>query len=283
MEERRTYFWHHAEDGEPLWRHGRAHVVFPERGRRTPHSPNRQDLQLNAEWSLLTKRYAFGFGGRFKWGTNGSETTPDIALHLSRLGNVYLSAGGLIPYRWLERHTADGKVDYESREFAIAIDKRGFRWSIWARVHAWSRSDPWWMNPSWEWERLFLGRWDASTVEGDTGETLVPLPEGTYAARWTEKITTWTYKGRRLGRLRDAMFGPRTRRYFDLSIEGGIPIEGKGENSWDCGMDGLFGCGGDTIEAAVGNAVGHVLRGRKRHGGPHDLTRPMTVTEAGSR
>jgi hypothetical protein len=68
----------------------------------------------------------------------------------------------------------------------------------------------------------------------------------------------------------------------DLDIPGGIPHEGKGENSWDCGMDGLFGCSGATVAEAIANAVRHTQRDRERYGGPHNLTRPMTVAEAGA-
>jgi hypothetical protein len=53
-----------------------------------------------------------------------------------------------------------------------------------------------------------------------------------------------------------------------LDIPGGIPHNGKGENSWDCGDDGLWGCGGDTVEEAIGHAVSSVLRSRRRYG--HD-------------
>lgn len=121
--------WRHAsavDDDGPLWRHGRGWITFRNSGRITPHSNGkRTDLEFGAEWRLLVpKGRAFGFGWQFKWGTNGSETTPDFSVHLSRLGDLWVHAGGLIPYRWLERHKPDGKVDYDSRVFGFTVDQR---------------------------------------------------------------------------------------------------------------------------------------------------------------
>ena len=44
---------------------------------------------------------------------------------------------------------------------------------------------------------------------------------------------------------------------LELNIPTGIPHEGKGTASWNCGEDGLFGCGcsGDSIEKAIGHTV----------------------------
>ena len=49
------------------------------------------------------------------------------------------------------------------------------------------------------------------------------------------------------------------------------PFEGKGENGWDCGEDGLYGCGsnGASIEHAIGTTVEKVLDTRRRRGGRH--------------
>ena len=46
---------------------------------------------------------------------------------------------------------------------------------------------------------------------------------------------------------------------------------------------GVFGTSGATVEEAVGNYVKAVLRNRENYGGPHDLDRPMTVSEAEAR
>ena len=117
------------------------------------------------------------------------------------------------------------------------------------------------------------------TEEGEGGVARIPLPEGVYTGTYTTERMTRRYV-RWPGKAIDLVRGPMQWTSVNLSIEGGIPVEGKGENSYDCGMDGLLGCSGRTVEDAIGNAVRSVLRDRKRYGGPHDLDRPMTVQEA---
>jgi hypothetical protein len=108
------------------------------------------------------------------------------------------------------------------------------------RDGTWTKGQPWWY--SWSiGKSTFLGKTSTETFEGPRFPASVPMPEGNYFATWTEKRYVKRYTGR-LGRLRDRVAGPRQHSLVDLDIPGGIPHEGKGENSWDCGMDGLFGC-----------------------------------------
>lgn len=63
-------------------------------------------------------------------------------------------------------------------------------------------------------------------------EIMVPMPEGNYPASVTLERSTW-------GRKRWP-WGRKVQYSTDLEIPGGIPHPGKGENSWDCGDDGLY-------------------------------------------
>lgn len=151
----------------------------------------------------------------------------------------------------------------------------GFAWA--GRDHGSSKKDPWWrgfhIGPTQLWGRT---RTVTETIE--SGSTGVPMPEGVYPAEWTLEKRTSSYV-RWPGTLRDRVRGKRTWQSYWIKIPEGIPHEGKGENSWDCGMDGLFGIGGSSVEDAVANAVRSSLRDRTRYGGPHDLTEPTAVSE----
>lgn len=130
----------------------------------------------------------------------------------------------------------------------------------WVRQDGWCRSDPWWKQairlPIVDW---LIGRDRCETVQGAPVDVFVPLPEGSYRAVATPETRTW----------RRRWYWPlRRREDVRLDIPGGIPFAGKGENSWDLDDDGLFGCGGDSIEDAIGQAVESVLRYRRRRG--HD-------------
>lgn len=266
-----THVYNEEPDDGPIWRNGAARVTFRGRGRRTPHSPRRQDLEFGSSWRLFKRRdRSFGFGIRFKWGTNASETTPDFSIHLSRLGDLWLHAGGLVPYRWLQRHQPDGKVDYDSRCFEFNVSAERFLWEFWAREHASSRSDPWWMSQYVTWRRLFFGNEKVDHEVIDTGTCVVPMPEKNYPATW--EITHYTRAHPKLlGRARDLILGPRNN--YRVKVEPGapIPVPGKGENSWDCGDDAMYSTsiGGRDVEKCIAAVVEGALNTRRRHGGQH--------------
>jgi hypothetical protein len=102
----------------------------------------------------------------------------------------------------------------------------------------------------------------------------VPMPEGTYQWRVQLVERTWT---------RSRWPWPTVRRGFEAeSLDGQqIPFPGKGENSWDCDDDAMFGMSGDGngLDEAVASIVGAVLRNRLRYGGKLTFTpAPKTTT-----
>jgi hypothetical protein len=131
-------------------------------------------------------------------------------------------------------------------------------WDIWADQHEWRHDDPKWRQGSFHPGRLLGKRiWERVLVEA--ADVLIPMPEKTYVGtakiervrsrrRWWP-FAPWTYAG-------------------DVQIPGGIPVPGKGEDSWDCGMDATYGlgCQATTIEEAVAAVVRRCLETRQRHG-----------------
>lgn len=130
----------------------------------------------------------------------------------------------------------------------------------WVRQMEWRSADPWWRKDM----RLrvvdwLIGRTRCETIQRGVRAVVVPMPEGSYRAVAKSETRIW----------RRRWYWPELRRdSVTLDIPGGIPFAGKGENSWDCGDDGLFGTGGDTVEDAIANAVRSVLRSRRKYG--HD-------------
>lgn len=286
--ENRVYWW--SSPCEPkrttFLRHGRWHLIAKGVGRRRfyvgrdgvrgPNYGQRSDVQINLEWSIIG-RYRFGLGGSFKWGTNGSETTPDISLHFGPLGSLYIQFAGVVPYRWLERHKPNGDVDYDTRVFSanVSLDHRdGAPWDVlvqhefWAKQHEWSRNDPWWMRSRLSLRKFLFGRDVHSSTVREEGTCVVPMPEANYPATYKIIDREWRYP-KPLGRLRDVVVG--VRRTSTTEIEPGkpVPVPGKGENSWDCGDDGIYSMsvGGESVPTAIGKLVSSALATRKRHGG----------------
>jgi hypothetical protein len=257
-----------GDEGQPPWRERKLSL----------HGPN---TNASVAWYVLGKH---GFGYGFQLGRNGSESDLGLDLYAGRLASVWLRLG--TPWtKWAKvSKEQDPKGWYNARHTGIRLFPREdcFLSGQWeAYEHHWSSSDPWWRNWSIT-KTTILGRTRGDTTDGESGETVVPLPEGNYSATW-QRTTYVTRYVRFPGTLLDRINGPRRHSTISLNIEGGIPVEGKGESSWDCGMDGVFGINGSTVEDAVANAVKAVLRDRKRYGGPHSLERPTTVSEAASR
>lgn len=151
--------------------------------------------------------------------------------------------------------------EFERREFSIEAHD-GCVWveTPWVRQGEWRRADPWWRKTivlhvvDW-----LIGRQQYRSTERPLPDVFVPLPEGCYRAQAKAVRREWW---RRFGWFR------MVREDVDLRVEGGIPFSGKGENSWACFDDGLWGWGGSSVEDAIANGVRSVLRSRERHG--HD-------------
>ena len=65
----------------------------------------------------------------------------------------------------------------------------------------------------------------------------------------------------------------------NVEIPSGIPKNGKGENSWDCGEDATFGITmpAKNVENAIGKTVESCLRDRKKYGTPGRLKPKLAV------
>lgn len=189
--------------------------------------------KLYLEW-YLCKEYGFGFSfGLRRWGFN---------ISLGKLLILYFSIG--------ERNDTELSISFF--EGSLVINHP------WERKYEWRSSDPWWKKsirfPVKDW---LLGRRKVNRSEGDPEAVYIPMPEGCYIAKATPVKLTFT---------RRWYIPKETKEYVNINIEGGIPYRGKGENSWDCGDDGLWGTGGDTVEGAIGNVVATVLKNRKKYG-----------------
>jgi hypothetical protein len=176
---------------------------------------------------------------------------------------------------------AFAKAPFDMYDFDRGHDRRievyFFQWAIWYSVWvgsfaSWSRSYPWcrwWRQGNINILDLLGGKWTHTheVLQSDI-PIIIPMPEGSYKAVASFERRTWK---------RPRWFAT-TRLYTDVKVPKGIPFAGKGENSWDCGDDGLFGYGveGHDIPKAIAHGVESVLKSRKRYGMPS----PKAIAEA---
>lgn len=155
-----------------------------------------------------------------------------------------------------------------------------YEWKLWYQfwvgtMASWSRDYPWcrwWRQGSIDFADLALGRRSHHLETLMSGiPVVIPMPEGNYHG--TAKIEKHTWKRPRwfaVSRVSTTIDCPK-----------GIPFSGKGENSWDCGDDGLFGWGaeGASTEHAIAHGVESVLVSRRRYGMPSQAAIDSAVVQ----
>jgi hypothetical protein len=121
---------------------------------------------------------------------------------------------------------------------------------------------------------VLLGRMRYSEQVVEERAVIVPMPEGAHAAhakllRASWKRPRWPF-AHELNRV-------------TIDVPEGVPVPGKGENSYDCGPDAIFGTTvtARTIEDGVGELVASALQTRRRRGARPDYNERETRPAGG--
>lgn len=249
-----------------IWRAGRAWVKTWT-GDDDTGEGYRELLEVNPEWH-------FGLQPRAGIGLtigDGDSANAAMAFVSTPLGSVYLSLDGLPdcltvdrlpcqirPYRYAG---VDGTYkSCEPREIRVDWHDGALWWSLWHSPHEWESKTPGWRNGNFSPVNWLLGRHQYSSTELDRQAIRIPFPEGTYDAEVILTEDSWK---------RPRWPFVRRMRRADVRIERGIPIPGKGENSWDCGEDAIYSLytAVHSVNEAVGKLVANVYQSRLRYGG----------------
>lgn len=232
----------------PMWRAGRAWLWLrdDERG---------NNPKIGVEWRL--GRWAFGAS----LGINERYGDDDLTLALNLPGiSLYLSPDRVLP-SWVPRPNEPHSTGFYVRE-------GGLWWNVWQNDFEYRSDTPRWRHGHFDPVDWLLGRSEFSRRLLHSTETVVPMPERSYPATVKMEEHTWT-------RPR----WPWSRRLLraDISVEGGIPVPGKGENSYDCGQDAVYALTtrASTVPEAVAKLVRSCLERRARYGGPDWRPEPV--------
>ena len=219
------------------------------------HFSHRSSIRIEFYW------WSLRFGTSLSSDDEGwtfSLRVPPIALWISLDGMLWQPK---------ETHIATWDNDRSftlatHREFSFYISEWRVHLSPWGRSMEWRSQDPWWVQGvSVDLKDLVLGRMHYHTETlGDPIPIDIGMPEGRYPALATLKRATRK-------RSRWLTF---VESYYDVRIPKGVPFAGKGENSYDCDDDGLFGYSSyeKTLEAVAAEGATHVLNRRTRYGKP---------------
>jgi hypothetical protein len=156
------------------------------------------------------------------------------------------------------------------RQIGFYFHDWGFWYSIWVGTMAsWSARYTWcrwWRQGHLDFRNLLGKQRHTSEVLKENIPVEIPMPEGLYHGTAKIKRARW----------KRPLWFTKVRVSTWIDVPKGIPFQGKGENSWDCGDDGLFGCGveGNSVPKAIAHYVEVVLDNRSRYGMPskHAIT-----------
>lgn len=167
--------------------------------------------------------------------------------------------------------TWDGGKEFwlvDERECRVSFNDWTLRVNPWSKSMEWCKADPWWVRGiSLNLPDILLGKHRYTCTTLSTFDIEIPMPEKTYPAKVTIEHRVW----------KRPLWFARIRRDASVAIPGGIPLPGKGENSWDCGMDGLFGygCSSTKPEDIIAKGIQSVLKSRRKYAGSVSWTPPV--------
>ena len=173
----------------------------------------------------------------------------------------WLHVENLISWDWKRRIARDHWFN-QGRELEVAIHNQGIWFKLWTAEDDTYGKRSQWRNFVIYPLDILLGKVQYSCQKLKTETVEIPMPEGTYPATVTMECAKWKRPRWPIAQVRLGA---------DVDIPKGVPIPGKGENSWDCDDDAIFGmsCAARNPEEAVAKVVESALRTRKRYGGSH--------------
>lgn len=188
-----------------------------------------------------------------------------------------------VPKSWLLQKKCTATWD-NNREFYLTDGRLygfyfynwAFVWHWHARVHESRSSDPWWMSQYIHLDEKLLGRKECVLTDlNEVSDIYFKLGEKEFkinSIKWTRRKIFRTF-------IPFALWH-RTLYFVEIKIDKPPMRSGKGENSWDCGDDGIFGMSAlwkgavptwrnakEIAQEATKMYVDSVLRDARKYGG----------------
>ena len=217
-----------------------------------------RNLSFNLEWSLWSKRVSAGLGL--------ADYDHAVSVHLCvYLFSLYFTLEYFPLEQWLQKITKRKAEKYgNGRDI-------GFHWmegslfiNLWSDPMEWRSQDPKWGSFTICPSDILLGKRKYSERELRTDTRMLTLPERTYPVQIKLMEATWK---------RPRWPFPDKIVRASVEVEGGVPVPGKGENSWDCGEDAIYSSTmpAKTFDEALSGLYASVMRDRERYGGKNWL------------
>lgn len=241
-----------------------------------------QDLRKeDKHWSLIHWRCWIGQNPEFTFYINFPTRFWHLKLDLCENGwqeeaiglsfaafGLYLAVG--FRSRWLygvlEPITKRKDQKYTNgRTIGIAAHDGKLWIDLWNDPMESRSRDPKWWHFTFDPMDMLFGKREYTEKVLQEGEVNIDMPEGVYKATFKRFISYWK---------RPRWFGVKQLDRISIDIPAGIPHEGKGENSWDMGMDATFGVTmpapkDEPMHQIVDRFAISCLKDRQKHGNLH--------------
>lgn len=214
----------------------------------------KDDYNSLAKLELSFFKNFFGVGVEFK---NDGVYNITLHFHIPYIVAIWFTVARFKLVDWLcEKLLPSG---YKDRTICIDFHNYSVWWKIWTDPMSWKSSTPKWQDGNFNFVDFILGKPVFSKTIIGTYNVIIPLTEGKYNATVSIANYVWSRK-----------------RWFDkkqtqasINVEGGVPIPGKGESSWNCGEDKVYSvtCAADSKARAIVGFIEDILTIREKRSG----------------
>lgn len=240
---------------------------------------------VGADYRRTWLKYEFSSGRALAFEYRHGEVDDAGASSQFRLGLLFFTAyiTFYLPTSWYFTKKCiatweNNKEFYliDGREYGFYFHHWAFVWSFHKKPFESNSKDPWWMRQYIYLDNLVLGK-PESIEDKITDISDVIFKMGGY--EFLMNSIRWT-RVRRFRRFIPYSIFNRHQLYVNMEIKHPPRFSGKGENSWDCGDDGIFGMSRcwphdsptwtnreAMAKLAVQMYVEDVLKSAKRYGG----------------
>ncbi len=246
-------FWWHwqnlKEDSPKAWLHGSGWL-----------NDRRSRFRLGLEW-LLPSPFTHA---SIEFGDGDYQITASLACPLFA-GWIHVQG-----IRAFDRFHLFSGYSGTMRKIGLSFYSWSLSWTLWADPSGWSPTKPRWRDGWFDLPDFLLGKATHTKTDQEPIPATLTFAEGDYPVtvvffhqRWKRPRWPW----------------PKLRDGAEVNSETGIPVPGKGENSWDCDDDAFLSIGASakTVEEALAQVKAKVEKRREQYGG-HDW-KPFTMKE----
>ena len=167
---------------------------------------------------------------------------------------------------------------YSDRVLELRFFDWALWWNIWVSQDEWLSSTPWYRQENFRPLDLLFGGKEYAQELRTSGSVSIPMPEGCYQADYEVYLCKWFRKRWGVWPFYSDLYRA------EVKLPVGIPVPGKGENSWDCDDDTVNQVSFPAKERwqIIAKIVETVMYDRLRYGGSermHSLTTKGEVIE----